>query len=55
MFLCQVMVTVELEGAFSRGMMVVDYIQKLKKNHKAIIMKKVDSEMLKRMLINALK
>ncbi|XP_030603612.1 inosine-uridine preferring nucleoside hydrolase-like [Archocentrus centrarchus] len=51
----EVVVTVELEGTYTRGMMVLDYIQKLKKAHKAIIMTKVDLEKLKQMLINALK
>uniref|UniRef100_A0A3Q4I924 Uridine nucleosidase 1-like n=1 Tax=Neolamprologus brichardi TaxID=32507 RepID=A0A3Q4I924_NEOBR len=51
----EVAVAVELEGTYTRGMMVVDYIQKLKKDHKAIIMKKVDLEKLKQMLTNALK
>lgn len=55
MFLLQVAVAVELEGTYTRGMMVVDYIQKLKKDHKAIILKKVDLEKLKKMLTNALK
>ncbi|XP_075333299.1 inosine-uridine preferring nucleoside hydrolase-like [Odontesthes bonariensis] len=50
----EVAVTVELEGTHTRGMMVLDYMDLLKKNHKVIIMKKVDSEKLKQILMNAL-
>ncbi|KAK7893221.1 hypothetical protein WMY93_022373 [Mugilogobius chulae] len=48
-------VSVELEGAHTRGMMVVDYMQLLKKKHKAHIMKKFDLEKFKVMLKNSLK
>uniref|UniRef100_A0A672IFU0 Inosine/uridine-preferring nucleoside hydrolase domain-containing protein n=1 Tax=Salarias fasciatus TaxID=181472 RepID=A0A672IFU0_SALFA len=51
----EVAVTVELEGTHTRGMMVLDYMGLLKKDHKAFIMKKVDLEKLKKMLITALK
>ncbi|XP_036947583.1 inosine-uridine preferring nucleoside hydrolase-like isoform X2 [Acanthopagrus latus] len=51
----EVAVTVELEGTYTRGMMVVDYMGLLKKKHKAVIMKKVDLERFKQMLMNALK
>lgn len=51
----QVAVTVELGGNYTRGMMVLDYMELLKKNHKVVIMKKVDLEMFKQMLMNSLK
>ncbi|KAM9766482.1 inosine-uridine preferring nucleoside hydrolase-like [Menidia menidia] len=51
----EVAVTVELAGTHARGMMVLDYMELLKKSHKVVIMKNVDSEKLKQMLINALK
>ncbi|KAM8722806.1 pyrimidine-specific ribonucleoside hydrolase RihA-like isoform 2-T3 [Acanthopagrus schlegelii] len=51
----EVAVTVELEGTYTRGMMVVDHMGLLKKKHKAVIMKKVDLERFKQMLMNALK
>ncbi|XP_039998265.1 inosine-uridine preferring nucleoside hydrolase-like [Xiphias gladius] len=51
----EVAVTVELEGAYTRGMMVLDYMQQLDKKHKASIMKKVDMEKFKQMLVNSLK
>uniref|UniRef100_UPI0037E79C4C inosine-uridine preferring nucleoside hydrolase-like n=1 Tax=Semicossyphus pulcher TaxID=241346 RepID=UPI0037E79C4C len=51
----EVAVTVELEGKFTRGMMVLDYIHELKKKHKAVLMKKVDSEKFKQLMMNALK
>ena len=54
-FLLQVAVTVELEGTYTRGMMAVDHMGLLKKKHKAVIMKKVDLERFKQMLMNALK
>lgn len=54
-FLLQVAVTVELEGTYTRGMMAVDYMGLLKKKHKAVIMKKVDLERFKQMLMNSLK
>nr|XP_046238336.1 inosine-uridine preferring nucleoside hydrolase-like [Scatophagus argus] len=51
----EVAVTVELEGTYTRGMMVLDYMELLKKKHKAFIMKKVDLEKLKQMFMNSLK
>ncbi|XP_030265365.1 inosine-uridine preferring nucleoside hydrolase-like isoform X2 [Sparus aurata] len=51
----EVAVTVELEGTYTRGMMAVDYMGLLKKKHKAVIMKKVDLERFKQMLMNSLK
>ncbi|XP_041822240.1 inosine-uridine preferring nucleoside hydrolase-like [Chelmon rostratus] len=51
----EVAVTVELEGAHTRGMMVLDYMELLGKKHKAFVMKKVDLEKFKRMLMNSLK
>ncbi|KAG8004510.1 Inosine-uridine preferring nucleoside hydrolase [Nibea albiflora] len=53
--LLQVAVTVELEGLYTRGMMVLDYMELLNKKHKATIMKKVDLERFKQMLMDALK
>ncbi|XP_049610801.1 inosine-uridine preferring nucleoside hydrolase isoform X2 [Syngnathus scovelli] len=50
-----VAVTVEVDGTCTRGMMVLDYMDLLKKKHKVTIMKKVDLEKFKQMLINALK
>ncbi|XP_061917061.1 inosine-uridine preferring nucleoside hydrolase-like isoform X2 [Entelurus aequoreus] len=49
----EVAVTVELQGASTRGMMVLDYMELLKKKHKAVIMKKVDLEKFKQMLRRA--
>ncbi|XP_032412309.1 inosine-uridine preferring nucleoside hydrolase-like [Xiphophorus hellerii] len=51
----KVAVTVELNGKHTRGMMVLDYIECLKKEHKAVIMKTADLEKLKKMLYNAVK
>ncbi|XP_012712656.2 inosine-uridine preferring nucleoside hydrolase [Fundulus heteroclitus] len=51
----EVAVTVELDGKHTRGMMVLDYMEQLKKDHKAIIMKAVDLEKLKKMFFNAMK
>uniref|UniRef100_A0A1A7XE70 Inosine/uridine-preferring nucleoside hydrolase domain-containing protein n=1 Tax=Iconisemion striatum TaxID=60296 RepID=A0A1A7XE70_9TELE len=48
-------VSVELTGTHTRGMMVVDTVGLLKKNHKAFIMKKVDLERFKQMMMAALK
>lgn len=48
-------VTVELTGKQTRAMMVVDYLDVLKMTHKAYIMKKVDLEKFKALLMNALK
>lgn len=54
-FVLQVAVTVELDGTFTRGMMVLDYMELQKKTHKATIIKKIDLEKFKQMLINSLK
>ncbi|XP_057686411.1 inosine-uridine preferring nucleoside hydrolase-like [Corythoichthys intestinalis] len=51
----KVAVTVELEGKHTRGMMVLDYIDVLHKEHKVTILKKVDLEVFKQLLMNALK
>ncbi|KAM4601904.1 nucleoside hydrolase-like isoform 1-T2 [Polymixia lowei] len=51
----QVAVTVELEGTYTRGMMVLDYLELLKKKHKITIMKKVNLEKFKSMLMDSLK
>ncbi|XP_070786718.1 inosine-uridine preferring nucleoside hydrolase-like [Enoplosus armatus] len=51
----EVAVTVELEGTYTRGMMVLDYMELLNKKHKASIMKKVDLEKFKQMFVNSLK
>ncbi|XP_045924577.1 inosine-uridine preferring nucleoside hydrolase-like isoform X2 [Micropterus dolomieu] len=51
----EVAVTVELEGTNTRGMMVLDYIEQLKKKHKAFIMKNIDLERFKQMFMNSLK
>lgn len=48
-------VSVELTGTHTRGMMILDTIDLLKKTHKAFIMKKVDLEKFKQMLMDALK
>ncbi|XP_077435700.1 nucleoside hydrolase [Vanacampus margaritifer] len=48
-------VSVELTGTHTRGMMVVDTVGFLKKTHKALIMKKVDMEKFKEMMMAALK
>ncbi|XP_051261037.1 inosine-uridine preferring nucleoside hydrolase isoform X1 [Dicentrarchus labrax] len=48
-------VSVELAGMHTRGMMIVDTIGFLKKTHKAFIMKKVDMEKFKQMMMAALK
>ncbi|XP_067299565.1 nucleoside hydrolase isoform X2 [Pseudorasbora parva] len=48
-------VTVELAGNHCRGMMVVDHLDILKKTHKAHILKKVDLEKFKVLMMNALK
>uniref|UniRef100_A0A3Q0S547 Inosine/uridine-preferring nucleoside hydrolase domain-containing protein n=1 Tax=Amphilophus citrinellus TaxID=61819 RepID=A0A3Q0S547_AMPCI len=51
----EVAVTVELEGTYTRGMMVVDCMELLNKKQKAILIKKVDLEKLKNLFINSLK
>ncbi|XP_040005143.1 inosine-uridine preferring nucleoside hydrolase isoform X2 [Xiphias gladius] len=48
-------VSVELTGTHTRGMMIVDTVGLLKKTHKAFIMKKVDMEKFKQMMMAALK
>ncbi|KAM9710666.1 inosine-uridine preferring nucleoside hydrolase [Menidia menidia] len=48
-------VSVELAGTHTRGMMVVDTVGFLKKTHQAVIMKKVDMEKFKQMMMAALK
>ncbi len=48
-------VSVELAGTHTRGMMIVDTVGFLKKTHKAFIMKKVDMEKFKQMMMAALK
>ncbi|XP_059355326.1 nucleoside hydrolase [Carassius carassius] len=48
-------VTVELTGNCCRGMMVVDHLEILKKSHKVHILKKVDLERFKVLMMNALK
>ncbi|KAI7808990.1 inosine-uridine preferring nucleoside hydrolase [Triplophysa rosa] len=48
-------VTVELAGNYCRGMMVVDHLELMKKAHKVQIMKKVDLEKFKMLMMNALK
>lgn len=44
----------ELEGTYTRGMMVLDHLGLLNKAHKANILKKVDLEKYKEMLTRAL-
>ncbi|XP_062390094.1 inosine-uridine preferring nucleoside hydrolase isoform X1 [Sardina pilchardus] len=48
-------ITVELSGSYARGMMVMDTLDILKKTHKATVMKKVDLEKFKKMLMDSLK
>lgn len=50
----QVAVSVELEGKYTRGMMVMDYMELLNKKHKAFVMKTVDLEKFKEMLMKSL-
>ncbi|XP_067107686.1 inosine-uridine preferring nucleoside hydrolase isoform X1 [Osmerus mordax] len=50
-----VVVSVELAGTHTRGMMVLDTLGLLEKTHKAFIMKKVDLEKFKKMMMDALK
>lgn len=47
-------VSVALTGTHTRGMMIVDTVGFLKKAHKASIMKKVDMEKFKQMMMAAL-
>lgn len=51
----RVAVSVELAGTLTRGMMVVDTLGLLKKTHKAVVMRKVDLEKFKLMMMDALK
>ncbi|KAG2457329.1 IUNH hydrolase, partial [Polypterus senegalus] len=48
-------VSVELTGTMTRGMMVVDNIGLLKKDHKVSLMKKCDLEKFKKLMMDALK
>ncbi|KAH0624632.1 hypothetical protein JD844_032291, partial [Phrynosoma platyrhinos] len=48
-------VTVELSGSLTRGMMVVDWSDKLKKENKALLMRKCDLMKLETLLMAALK
>ncbi|KAJ3584536.1 hypothetical protein NHX12_015031 [Muraenolepis orangiensis] len=50
----QVAVTVELEGVNTRGMMVLDYMELLTHKHKATILKAVDLDKFKAMMMRAL-
>ncbi|KAG7467490.1 hypothetical protein MATL_G00154140 [Megalops atlanticus] len=50
----QVAVSVELTGAYTRGMMVLDKLGLLKKEHKAFILKKVDMNRFKALMMKAL-
>ncbi|CAL8289488.1 unnamed protein product [Lota lota] len=50
-----VVVSVELEGQYTKGMMVLDYMDMLTHKHKATIMKNVDLKKFKVMMMNALK
>uniref|UniRef100_A0A8C3A106 Inosine/uridine-preferring nucleoside hydrolase domain-containing protein n=1 Tax=Cyclopterus lumpus TaxID=8103 RepID=A0A8C3A106_CYCLU len=51
----EVAVSVELEGTYTRGMMVLDYMGLLQKKHKVFVMKQVDLEKFKQMFMNSLK
>lgn len=46
--------SVELEGKYTRGMMVLDYMELLNKKHKAFVMKTVNLEKFKEMLMKSL-
>lgn len=48
-------VSVELSGTLTRGMMVLDLRETLRKNHKVYVVTKCDTEKLKYLLIEALK
>ncbi|KAJ8003811.1 hypothetical protein DPEC_G00152280 [Dallia pectoralis] len=50
-----VAVTVELQGTYTRGMMVLDKLGVLEKEHRVFIMKTVDLESFKGLLIDSLK
>lgn len=45
----------ELQGKYTRGMMVLDYMELLKKKHKVVIVHTIDLEKFKEMLMNSLK
>ncbi|XP_068612381.1 inosine-uridine preferring nucleoside hydrolase-like [Brachionichthys hirsutus] len=51
----QVAVSVELDGSYTRGMMVLDHMGLWGERRKAVILKKFDLEKFKQMLMNALK
>ncbi|XP_075951233.1 nucleoside hydrolase-like [Anarhichas minor] len=51
----EVAVSVELQGTYTQGMMVLDNMDLLKKKHKATVMKQVDLEKFKQMFVNSLK
>uniref|UniRef100_A0A3Q4BI40 Inosine/uridine-preferring nucleoside hydrolase domain-containing protein n=1 Tax=Mola mola TaxID=94237 RepID=A0A3Q4BI40_MOLML len=50
----KVAVTLELQGTHTRGLMVLDYMELLKKKHKAYVMKTIDLEKFKQMLMKSL-
>ncbi|XP_031680058.1 zinc finger protein 358-like [Oncorhynchus kisutch] len=50
-----VVVTVELQGTYTRGMMVLDKLGVLEKEHQVVIMRTVDLESFKGMLMDSLK
>lgn len=51
----QVVVTVELQGTHTRGMMVLDTLGVLEKNHKVSVIRKVDLEKFQMLLMDSLK
>ena len=48
-------VSVELMGMHTRGMMIVDTVDRLRKTHKACIIRKVDMKKFEQMMMAALK
>ncbi|XP_069492779.1 inosine-uridine preferring nucleoside hydrolase-like isoform X2 [Ambystoma mexicanum] len=48
-------VSVEMKGEFTRGMMVMDMLNKLKKKNKALVINTIDLEKFKALLMSALK
>ncbi|KPP56833.1 hypothetical protein Z043_125509 [Scleropages formosus] len=50
-----VAVSVELTGKYTHGMMILDFLGLLEKKHKAFILKTVDMERFKTLMMNALK
>lgn len=46
---------VELQGTYTRGMMVLDKLGVLEKEHQVVIMRTVDLESFKEMLMDSLK